>query len=530
MKVAIEFVTFWALWWCLLSNPVHGDETTCMTDHEEGNNLHFLCFCDSPRNIPTGDQSSQIFSLADFAYNLSGAFFSKSIFIRFQSCRHLPILLDQNELSRIGSNYFRPNIQIRGLSLENVYHADLNRHFTLDRVEDYIEFPSEDIVISSFAVALIKIERGARFANLIANSNMTKIFIDLKNGGQLKEDDDFNINGFQHDHIYFITNTKEDIPLYEGEDLHVKMKYLTEEMQDRSHMLSLALSLSTIVILIGIFGLVVVANHRQKRKRQLKAILRAKNLGPVLESRKIAREVSDNFLPKYRPVTKSSMSSLNHVGGLTSAEIEERSHMKISKYNNINDLLSGILYRIRKTEFSPDSSNPSSHKPSTASEVATISSRIAKRPETSFFYKESSLSCSPASSMSEQENEEDSEPNSPRPPTAYGDVNHETVEVAIDKATKESSQEETHSEAGSQSSYDKKKIAQKVFVDYSAPPQILKSSAFQGELKEKCMTFFSSVTRAPPSQSGELPIQPRPSSTAGKKSVTSLQSEARTKL
>ena len=56
--------------------------------------------------------------------------------------------------------------------------------------------------------------------------------------------------------------------------MSVKIRSLTTAMQTKSHVLSLALSLSTIVVLVGIFGLVVVANHRQKRKRQLKAILR----------------------------------------------------------------------------------------------------------------------------------------------------------------------------------------------------------------------------------------------------------------
>ena len=90
------------------------------------------------------------------------------------------------------------------------------------------------------------------------------------------------------------------------------MKNLASEMQSKSSILSLALSLSTIVILLGIFGLVVVANHRQKKREQLKAILRAKNLGPVLESRKIASEVGNNFLPKYTQgwVHKSSLSNL----------------------------------------------------------------------------------------------------------------------------------------------------------------------------------------------------------------------------
>ena len=95
-------------------------------------------------------------------------------------------------------------------------------------------------------------------------------------------------------------------PAFQGEDLQIKMKNLASEMQSKSSLLSLALSLSTIVILVGIFGLVVVANHRQKKREQLKAILRAKNLGPVLESRKIANEVGSNFLPKYTQVAAGS--------------------------------------------------------------------------------------------------------------------------------------------------------------------------------------------------------------------------------
>ena len=60
------------------------------------------------------------FSLSDFAFNLAGSYFSKAIFITFQSCRNLKVKLDQSELSRIGSPYFRPDIQVRGLAVEQV--------------------------------------------------------------------------------------------------------------------------------------------------------------------------------------------------------------------------------------------------------------------------------------------------------------------------------------------------------------------------------------------------------------------------
>ena len=46
---------------------------------------------------------------------------------------------------------------------------------------------------------------------------------------------------------------------------------------------------------LGIIGLGVVVTHRQKRKRQLKDLLRAKNLGPILESREIAQNTGKFF-------------------------------------------------------------------------------------------------------------------------------------------------------------------------------------------------------------------------------------------
>ena len=187
-----------------------GDETTCMTDKEDGHNLHFICFCDSPRRVVLKHFQEDFFSLADFAYNLSGAFFAKSVFISFQSCRFLRLRLDQLELSRIGSPFFRPDIQVRGVSVEHVYHLDLNRFAPRSAEEsDYLTFPSEDLMISTTAVALIGVERGAKFSNLITNSNNTELYINLEGA---RGDEPVNVVGFNPENIYFVTNTQE-VPL-----------------------------------------------------------------------------------------------------------------------------------------------------------------------------------------------------------------------------------------------------------------------------------------------------------------------------
>jgi len=60
---------------------------------------------------------------------------------------------------------------------------------------------------------------------------------------------------------------------------------------------------------VGILGLAAVVVHRQKKKHQLKALLRAKNLGTVLETREIAQGISkkynlENRLPRYTQVRK----------------------------------------------------------------------------------------------------------------------------------------------------------------------------------------------------------------------------------
>ena len=92
------------------------------------------------------------------------------------------------------------------------------------------------------------------------------------------------------------------------------MKELALGMSARSHTneLSFALVTFAVVIFLGIIGLGVVVTHRQKRKRQLKDLLRAKNLGPILESREIAQNTgkflhSKNFLDCASPAGRCSL-------------------------------------------------------------------------------------------------------------------------------------------------------------------------------------------------------------------------------
>ena len=215
------------------------------------------------------------------------------------------------------------------------------------------------------------------------------------------------------------------------------------------------------------------------------------------------------------------------------------------KMPDINDLLSGIMYRMRKVEYTPDHDKD---LPPMPVHVRTDPSPPPP-PETSFYYKESSLTTT----------------SSEDPNSTMGDGHKETVEVVIEKAgggggggegierapseldSSSSSSSNNGSGGDSSSSEDQisqagsyvSKISQKVFVHQdpamqkaiaaislrppAVPPKMSSSSAsslaarggggggrgsavgggaiastpnFQGELKEKCMTFFSSVTRS----------------------------------
>ena len=192
-----------------------GDEVTCVTDRLEGHSLHYLCFCGIPKpRVELKPEAEDFFSLADFAYNLSGSYFAKNVFINFHSCRFVRLVLDHLELSRIGSSFFRPDIQVRGISVDHVYHIDLDKFSPPQDAapEDYLTIPTEDLVISTKNVALVGVQRGAKFSNLVALSNETELYIDL-NGSD--GDEEVNIHGFSTENIYFVTNTEQEVPLNE---------------------------------------------------------------------------------------------------------------------------------------------------------------------------------------------------------------------------------------------------------------------------------------------------------------------------
>ena len=101
--------------------------------------------------------------------------------------------------------------------------------------------------------------------------------------------------------------------------------------------LSFALVAFAIVIFLGILGLFIVVSHRQKKKRHLKALLRAKNLGPMLESKEIAHTTASKHYPQY---LKTSVSR----GQTPCPDIENPvvSYKKIRKLD-VNELLAGIM-------------------------------------------------------------------------------------------------------------------------------------------------------------------------------------------
>ena len=166
------------------------------------------------------------------------------------------------------------------------------------------------------------------------------------------------------------------------------MKELAVSMSSpSSFQLSFALMAFALVIFLGIVGLTVVVIHRQKKKKQLKALLRAKNLGPVLESREIARTTGIKHYPQYAktspppPPVEVKKTAMPADAVLVQSEVatssaEDKKWRKL----DINDLLAGIMLRIRKNEarFPPPGATPTQ--------------------ETSFYYKESSVSSREASS------------------------------------------------------------------------------------------------------------------------------------
>ena len=73
------------------------------------------------------DHPEAPFSLAEFVFSLSGAYFNKFLHVTFQGCRHLTLLLDQDRLTRVGSGVFRPDIVLSSIDVEQV--KLLQNHF-----------------------------------------------------------------------------------------------------------------------------------------------------------------------------------------------------------------------------------------------------------------------------------------------------------------------------------------------------------------------------------------------------------------
>ena len=123
------------------------------------------------------------------------------------------------------------------------------------------------------------------------------------------------------------------------------MKELSAINLTSSHTFELSFALVTfaIVIFLGILGLFIVVSHRQKKKRHLKALLRAKNLGPMLESKEIAHTTASKHYPQYLKTSGSPR------GQTPCPDIENPvvSDKKIRKLD-VNELLAGIMVSTQK--------------------------------------------------------------------------------------------------------------------------------------------------------------------------------------
>ena len=100
---------------------------------------------------------------------------------------------------------------------EQVYHLELLQSppRKVDEFQDeyLIAFPSESLEIKLYAVALVKLDAGAKFSELKAISENVRLYIDL-NQGHMGDEDNLNIRGFMLNHIFFITRNQK-IPLHE---------------------------------------------------------------------------------------------------------------------------------------------------------------------------------------------------------------------------------------------------------------------------------------------------------------------------
>jgi len=113
-------VATFSLTTALIAASARADLATCAANRPtvpatgDRRALHFTCACEgADRAIAKGD-GDDFFSLADFARGLPGHLFARPIFVTFRRCRRLRVRLDQLELTRIGSPFFRPDMQVSG--------------------------------------------------------------------------------------------------------------------------------------------------------------------------------------------------------------------------------------------------------------------------------------------------------------------------------------------------------------------------------------------------------------------------------
>ncbi len=212
------------------------DATTCMTDFEDGDSLHFVCFCNDDMNnltsAPTNVFNDKAFSLAHFAYNLAGNYYSKAVHLTFQGCRRLRLVLDHGDLiSEVGeeaTSLFRADIQIKRVAIIQVYHLELLRRSkevkTPKNNHRLIAFPTDTLHISLEGVALAKVDAGASFKLLetapISYNNM-RLYIDLREGN-LGDEVNFRLKGFKFFNIFFISNFRMVVRLNRVIKRHLK--------------------------------------------------------------------------------------------------------------------------------------------------------------------------------------------------------------------------------------------------------------------------------------------------------------------
>ena len=89
--------------------------------------------------------------------------------------------------------------------MELVRNAPKASHLPKD--EYLIAFPAESLRIELHAVALVRLDAGAKFSSLVTNTDNARLYIDL-NHGFPGEEDALDIDGFTPGNTFFITKSQ----------------------------------------------------------------------------------------------------------------------------------------------------------------------------------------------------------------------------------------------------------------------------------------------------------------------------------